>query len=213
MDNLTSFQANLIKDIQQEFERLNPKIDTNKPFNLQTIKAIQNEEAAHIESVKLFNLRMIDIYAEQFRKEIKEFEDEFGSEIEVRYDFQIYPTSPNNTLEYFISQNKLKAITNNDFNEVVIYFISKNKTQHFSEPRYNYFNNRIYFKIYFDFVRDYEKITLRNGKTVNPSKILGYMYNTNEYLHRKLDSNNKHKTLNDMVQNCKYFQRKLVELC
>lgn len=209
--NLTDLQQNLVKELINEFNKINPpKTNGTKRFNLDTINNCIKEEERFKETIAKHNITMMNVYIEQLKNDIKEFKKEFGKLFNVSMGY----ISGNNefyTLNKMVEATNRSPLNNNYSSELNLYFISKVK-QYSDDKRYDYFDNKKYCEVHVDFKRDKVSVTLESGKVVSVYKIVGLEYNSNSWLHRSNGNNEKFSTLDEFIQSHKPTQRKLVEM-
>jgi hypothetical protein len=213
-EQLTSLQQGLVNSLISEFTRINPKPSNGTTrFSFDTINECLKEEDRFKETIAKHNLTMMKVFVTQFKSDIKEFEKEFGKIVNVELGFK-YPNcdKDHHTLDKMMEQTKEKPLDNNYSYETELFFVSKTKNYISSDSRYDYFNNKLYHKIFVDFKREIVKVTLESGKVVQAYKIVGLTYNTNEWLHRDKESCKRFMTLDELIQSHKPTQQRLVEL-
>ena len=214
MENLTSLQQGLVNGLIKEFTKINPKPSNGATrFGFDTINECLKEEERFKETIAKHNLTMMKVFVAQLKDDIKEFGKEFGKVIDIELGFRYTNTNEDHhTLDKMVERNKEKPLENNYSYETELFFVSKNKKYTDSDSRYDYFNNKKYYRVYVDFKREIVKVILESGKEVRVFKIVGLTYNTHEWLHRDSESCKKFMTLDELVQSHKHTQQKIVEL-
>jgi hypothetical protein len=213
-EQLTKVQQGLVNGLINEFTKINPKPSNGTTrFSFDTINECLKEEDRFKETIAKHNLTMMKVFVTQFKSDIKEFEKEFGKVVNVELGFK-YPNSDkdHHTLDKMMEQTKEKPLENNYSYETELFFVSKTKNYISSDSRFDYFNNKLYHKVYVDFKREIVKVTLESGKVVQAYKIVGLTYNTNEWLHRDKENCKTFMTLDELIQSHKPTQQRLVEL-
>jgi predicted GH43/DUF377 family glycosyl hydrolase len=170
------------------------------------------EEDRFKETIIKHNATMMKVFVNQLKEDIKEFKKEFGKvvEIEMGY-FNNTNTERYYTLESLIEQQTKQPLSDNNSTEIKMFFVSKTRNYGGSDSRYNYFGKN-YHGIYVNFKRERVNTTLESGKNVSACKIVGLTYNTHDWLNSDKDYAKKYATLDEMVQNNKTIQQKIVEL-
>lgn len=211
MNNLTAVQKGLVDDLIKEFNKINPKPKTegSKRFTLETINDCNREEERFKETITKHNLTMMKVFTTQFNDEIKAFKKEFGKVLDVQIGHFGY-VRPHGTLDILTNATKEKPLANNEYHEMNLFIVSKTKRYSMGDSRYNYCNNMNYLQIYVDFKRERVIHKLESGKEVIVYKIVGLEYRRYQYLHKEKVINTS--TLDELIQNDKEVQKKLVEL-
>lgn len=205
MENLTKFQKTLVTDLIKEFESLNPvkKVNGNKRFSLETISEVINEKQRVINSMNKHNELMKKVFLEQFDLELNSFLEEFGDLFTIQIGHNNY-ARPYKTKEVFINETLATS------NEMYLFFVSKNRKYDGNDSRYNYCNGMRYIQIYASFRLDRVNHKLETDEQVSLLKIVGLEFRTNDYLVK--GSGRIYNTLDELIQNEKEVQRKMVEL-
>lgn len=205
MSNLTNKQEELINNLINEFEKLNPRKELNgsKRFNLSTISEVINEETRLIQTMDKYNSTMKKVFIEQFESEIKDFKKEFGSLFEVQIGYNAY--SNNNIIGGMIEWIESKADINHK--ELNVFIVSKNR-KYVDDSRYNYCNGMSYIQLYVDFSKVRQQEVLDTGKCIILHKITGLEFRTRDYLNK----DKCYVTLDSLIQNEKFIQQRLVLL-
>ena len=211
MANLTTFQEKLLKELTNEFNRINPQEKQNsgvKRFTLSSIDSCKNEETKFIESIKKHNESMRKLFLKQFDNDIKQFKKEFGK----AFDIQIGYVNKYNSLKTI--NNGLETFSNDkiaDYNEMYVFIVSKTQAYTYND-NYNYCNNKKYTQLYvgFKFVR--VDIVLESEKNVRMYKVVGLNYSNKDYLSNKGGDAINKSTLDEFIQSSKYTQQKMVEM-
>jgi hypothetical protein len=212
-EQLTSLQQGLINGLISEFTKINPKpTNGTKRFSFDTINDCLKEEDRFKETIIKHNATMMKVFINQLKEDIKEFKKEFGKvvDIEMGY-FNNTNTERYYTLESLIEQQTKQPLNDNNGTEIKMFFVSKTRNYGGSDSRYNYFGKN-YHGIYVNFKRERVGTTLESGKNVSACKIVGLTYNTHDWLNSDKDYAKKYATLDEMVQNNKTIQQKIVEL-
>jgi hypothetical protein len=208
MENLTKLQQELINCLISEFTKINPKPSNSKTrFSIDTINECLKEEERFKQTITKHNLKMIDLYVNQLKSDVKEFEKEFGKVLKIKLGVESV-TNQRNTLEKMIEGSKYAILNNCSHYETSLYFVSKSKPFQ-NDSRYNYFNYA-YHQIFVDFKREKVNLTLESGKEINVYKIVGLQYHTKDYLKR--DSGVSFSSLDELVQTDKPTQQALINL-
>ena len=215
MENLTSLQQGLVNGLIKEFTKINPKPSNGATrFGFDTINECLKEEERFKETIAKHNLTMMKVFVGQIKNDIKEFGKEFGKVIDIELGFR-YPNTyeDHHTLDKMVERTKEKPLENNYSSETELFFVSKTKKlPNGVDSRFDYFNNKQYYRVYVDFKREIVKVTLESGKEVRAFKIVGLTYNTNEWLGRDRESCKTFMTLDELVQSHKPTQQTIVEL-
>lgn len=209
MEKLTTLQRTLIEDLVAEFSKINKTEQKKGRFTLKTIIDCNNEEELFKETVTKHNLAMMKVFTTQFDDDIKAFKKEFGQVLDVQIGHFQYGR-PYGTLDILTNATKEKPLANNQYHEMNLFIVSKTKP-YSGDSRSNYCNNMNYLKIYVDFKRERVIHVLESGKEVIVYKVVGLEYRAiYEYLHKEKTINTS--TLDELIQNDKKVQTKLVEL-
>jgi len=212
LEKLTSVQQSLVNDLIKEFTKINPKPKDNgvRRFTFDTIAECNKEEERLQQTMTKHNETMMKVFLKQLNDETKAFKKEFGKVIDLQFGRKS-GNNEYNTKENFIAENKSKPISNNDFNEIHLFFVSKTKEYgRSSDSRFNFCNDKKYFRIYVDFRRERVVYTLESGKNVTVYKIIGFTYSLNEYLYKEKAV--PYSTLDELIQSEKSVQKAIVEL-
>jgi hypothetical protein len=211
--NLTSLQQGLINGLIKEFTKINPKpTNGTKRFSFDTITDCMKEEERFKETIAKHNMTMMKVFVEQLKGDIKEFTKEFGKVLKIEMGYN-YPngSETHHSLEKMVDRTKAQPLIDNKGYETQLFFVSKTKAYSGGDSRWNYFGKK-YHKIFVDFKRQAVQVTLESGKVVSAYKIVGLQYNTNEWLHRDIDSFKTFTTLDEMIQSHKSTQQRIVDL-
>ena len=208
MANLTTFQEKLLKELTNEFNRINPQEKQNsgvKIFSLSSIDSCKNEEKKFIESIMKHNESMRKLFLKQFDNDIKAFKKEFGKvfDIQIGHYFR-----GNNKLSYGFEEFSKGNIQ--EHNEMYLFIVSK--TKDFRGNNDYYCNFKRYTQLYVGFNFENVNIVLESGKNVRMYKIIGLNYSNNTYLHRNSGSTINKASLHEFIQNSKSTQQIMVEM-
>lgn len=208
MENLTKLQQELINGLISEFTKINPKPSNSKTrFSIDTINECLKEEERFKETITKHNLKMIDLYVNQLKSDVKEFEKEFGKVLKINLGVESV-TFQRTTLEKMIEGSKYGILNKCSHNETWLYFVSKSKPCQ-NESRYRHFDYA-YHVIFVDFKREKVTLTLESGKEIAVYKIVGLQYHTKEYLKRH--EGVSYSSLDELVQTHKPLQQALIQL-
>jgi hypothetical protein len=208
MEDLTKVQQGLVNDLITEFKKINPKPKSGTSrFGLETITECVREEERFTQTIKKHNATMSKLFKTQLKDDVKEFQEEFGEFIDVEVGYRYaYGQNTKDNLNNGI--DSLKA-GNGSSSEVHLCLVSKVRIRNY-DSSYNYFNGKAYHKIYVSFKRESVSTTLKSGKKVSLSKIIGLNYNTEDWLHR--DRGESYGTLDSMIQGNEKLQQTIVSL-
>jgi hypothetical protein len=212
---LTSYQEKLIKELSAEFKKLNPKEEkvggTNK-FTLNTILACTSEEQNFKETVKKQNKAISLLLDKELKKQIKDFEKEFGKIAKVQLG-----TSLNGIIQKHDSYENMLNTCGGEFygSSAECYFNIVSKTKGFSssDRRYDYCNGMAYMVIYLSYRTITDTLTLASGKVIRLERIVGFTFSLRDWLHKKeAMEDEKANTLDELIQKSKRVQQDLVRL-
>jgi len=212
MENLTRFQATLIKDLTNEFDRLNPKVSSNKPkrFGVDTIMNCINEETLFIQSINAYNREM----KKKLREDLDMMTDDFMAEYE-EYFHLVYGQKFNDiniwhSLETFFDENK-NGVSESE--ELYIYVASNSKNLERGSDVKDWCGGKEYFLIHVSFDLERVRITLDSGKVIDLNKIKGLRFSTDSYyLYRDKDFFVQSTSLDGLIQNSKRIQQRIVSM-
>jgi hypothetical protein len=213
MENLTKFQQDLINSLIKEFTKINPKPNNGEArFTFDTINNCLKEEERFKQTITKHNLAMIKLFGGQIKNDIKEFEKEFSSVLNIETGHSTYYSKTKevfNSLEQMIDINTNKILSNNNGSECKLFFVSKSKP--YSGSADNYFG-KAYHQIYVDFKREKVSVILESGKEVVVYKIVGVTYNYCNWLNRNAALNVEGSTLDEFIQKSKSVQQKIITM-
>lgn len=209
-NNLTPLQKDLLDELVNEFNKLNPKPKSNaaKRFTFDSINECQNEEKRFLETIEKHNLTMMKVFIGQLGTELKEFNKEFGKALEIQIGHSKYATL-NGTIENIMNNVKANPTNFGDYNEILLFFASKTK-EHKGDSSYDFCFGKKYVQLFVGFKKERVSVTLLSGKIVSAYKIVGLEYCTHNY-HNK-EKGTTRPTLDELVQEDKTIQQKIVEL-
>ena len=146
-------------------------------------------------------------YKDKFIEEVNEFFAEFGTVISIQYGHSRYGRLINTTETWVESNNEDDKLFSTS-NEVNLFLVSnKNKAEGEDEM---YCRGNAFTVVYVDFKRERQELTLKSGKTVASTRIVGLQYNLNNWLHR--DKGSPYESLDELIQNNKQMQQRIVAL-
>ena len=211
MENLTRFQASLISDLTNEFDRLNPKEDKSKPkrFGIDTINNCINEEKAFIESIYAYNRAMKKKLKESFDRMTDEFMAEYEEYFHLIYGKRYSEKIIWNTIDTLFNVEEDKV---EDSNELVIVVASNTKPFNRGSDKKDFADGMDYFTIHVTFELIREKITLDSGKGISLNKIKGLRFSNYDYLYKGKDFEYSANSLDGLIQICKQIQQTIVRL-
>lgn len=210
LNNLTTQQEGLVKELVNEFQKINPKPkETNgiKRFSFDTINECATEEVRFRQTISKHNLTMMKVFISQFENDIKEFKNEFGKTLSVQIGC-FYNSEQQHTIEKLVEKTKDRPldVTQDD---IQLFIVSKSKRYN-GDSRYNYCDYKQYKQIYCGFKTERVGIVLSSGKEVNLDKIVGLEYRLRNWLYRKETKN--YSTLDELIQSEKSIQQAMVEM-
>ncbi len=212
MENLTKVQQELINGLIKEFTKINPKTTNGVArFTFDTINDCMKEEERFNQTITKHNQTMMKVFVEQLKSDIKGFEKEFGKVLKIEMGYFV-GSNECNTLNSFLTQNTKQILSCNSSAEVKFYFVSKVKRYDGGDCRYDYFNDKKYYNVYVDFKREKVATRLESGKEVSAYKIVGLQYNTQDWLYRDKENNKQFSSLDELIQNHKPTQQRIVAL-
>ena len=212
MENLTRFQASLISDLTNEFDRLNPKVDKSKPkrFGVNTIMNCIDEEKSFIESVYAYN-RGVKM---KLREDLDRMTDDFMAEYEeyfnLTYGSKYSATNIWNGLEMLFDESK-NSVSESD--ELLIYIVSNTKQLERGSDTKDYCDGMKYIGIHVSFNVERVSITLDSGKEISLNKIKGFRFSSDSYyLYKDKGFFVQSTSLDGLIQNSKRIQQNIVSL-
>jgi hypothetical protein len=213
MENLSKLQQELINGLIKEFSKINTKPnDSKKRFSIDTINECLKEEERFKQTITKHNLKMINLFLNQFESDIEDFKKEFGDVLNIELGYKApYHSIRNNTLDSMIEMAKNKILGSNEYAETHLFFVSRNNLYQNSDNRYNYFGYT-YHRIYVNFKREKVNLILESGKSVYAYKIIGLEYNNKEYLHKNIETFKSFSTLDEFIQSDKETQQRIIAL-
>ena len=212
IEKLTMVQQKLVNELINEFTKINPKSSNGESrFSFNTINDCIKEEERFKQTIAKHNQTMMNVFTNQLENDVKEFLNEFGEVLDIKYGFFYENGNSSGTLESMLERNYECILSKNDGWEVKLFFVSKVNNYH-GDYRYDYFNGKVYHSVYVDFKRAKVNVTLESGKEVSVYKIVGLQYNIYEWLHRDRDNNKTFSTLDELIQSHKPTQQNIVRL-
>ena len=209
MENLTSIQKDLVNNLIQQFNTINPQpISGKKRFTIQTINQCNDEEKLFQKTISAHNLTMVKVLCAKIQEEIKAFKKEFGEVIDTQIGHNEY-NRPYETIELMSESVKNDPLVVKKSNEATIFLVSKKKLYN-EDSRFDYCNNMKYYQIFVSFRTEKAKQQLESGKEVIADKIIGLSYSRFDWLHRVKFYNAA--TLDELIQNDDEVQKALVSL-
>lgn len=211
---LTSYQDKLIKELSAEFKKLNPteqKVGGANKFTLNTILSCTSEEANFKETVRKQNKAISLLLDKEIKKQIKDFEKEFGKIAKVQLG-TIYMGNTNRHNSYEDMLKGAEKIEGTS-NETHFYLVSKTKGFNGGDRRYDYCDGMTFTIIYLSYRTITDTLTLASGKVINLNRIVGLNFCLRDWLHRNdALQDEKANTLDELIQKSKRVQQELVNL-
>lgn len=209
MENLTSIQRELVNNLIEQFNTINPQpILGKKRFTIQTINQCNDEEKLFQKTISAHNLTMVKVLCAKIQEEIKSFKKEFGKVIDTQIGHNVYNRAYD-TIELMSEAVKNDPLVVNKSDEAIIFLVSKKKPYKYDRSS-NYCNNMQYCRIFVSFRTTKAKQQLESGKEVIADKIIGLSYSRFEWIHRVKFYNAA--TLDELIQNDSEVQKALVSL-
>lgn len=209
MENLTSVQKELVNNLIQQFNDINPQpIFGKKRFTIETINQCNSEEKRFQKTISAHNLTMVKVLCAKIQEEIKSFKKEFGKVIDTQIGHNEY-NRPFETIELMIESVKNDPLVVKKSNEATIFLVSKKKIYR-EDSRFNYCSNMKYYRIFVSFRTEKAKQQLESGKEISADKIIGLSYSRYGWLHSEKHYNAN--TLDELIQNDSEVQKALVSL-
>ena len=210
MNNLTTLQNKLVKELIAEFEKLNPKPkETNgsKRFSIDTIGHCINEEERIRKTVIKHNSTMAKVFLGQLNDDIKAFKKEFGK----LFDFQIGYRSTNGHMNYGLEEFEKRVQQLHGGNEMKAFIVSKKKRRNGGRDEYDYCNGMDWVSLYINFKTQVEKVVMESGKEVVLYRIVGLKFSNYDYCN-SYSSKVETSTLDELIQTVKHYQERMVEM-
>jgi hypothetical protein len=210
-DKLTSLQKDLINGLIKEFTTTNPKTSGSNRFTFDSINKCETEKKIFKETIAKHNKTMVESFLTLLKSDIKDFEREFGSVIRLEMGHKNDNGEILYGLDMFNKRENEYPLDENRHNEIRLYFVSKSKSYGSSDIRYDYFN-KAYHYVYVSLKRERVKTTLESGEVVYGYKVIGLCYSNYDWLNADKDYAKHFSSLDEMVQNHKDLQQKIVYL-
>lgn len=183
MTNLTTFQNQLISDLQNEFAKLNPASPTSGKFTIAAVKQDIDSEKQFRESVFNYNKTIAQQLQEDFCNQIDTFNREF-SPVTIKWD-------------YYAGQDRADHMFSDDYSM---------KNPHSAEIGLSFINDKDSVKLYV--LYDFKPVEIETtSNTIRLYKITGLLWTRRSWVRRKSSDAPMYKTFDEFVQNDKSFQR------
>lgn len=183
MTNLTTFQNQLISDLQNEFAKLNPASPTSGKFTIAAVKQDIDSEKEFRESLFNYNKIIAEQLQEDFCKQIDAFNREFSP---VRITWGNYA-----------GQDKVDHMFSDDYHI---------KKPHHAEIGLSFTNEKGSVKLYV--LYDFKPVEIETtSNTISLLKITGLLWTRRSWVHRNSSAAPMYKTFDEFVQNDKSFQQ------
>lgn len=183
MTNLTTFQNQLISDLQNEFAKLNPASPTSGKFTIAAVKQDIDSEKQFRESVFNYNKTIAQQLQEDFCNQIDTFNREFSPVI-IKWD-------------YYAGQDNADRMFSDDYTM---------KNPHSAEIGLSFINDKDGAKLYV--LYDFKPVEIETtSNTIRLYKITGLLWTRRNWVRRKSSDAPMYKTFDEFVQNDKSFQQ------
>ena len=220
---LTKTQQELVDGIIGEFNNINAKDASKKTdgrFTLASVRKCEHDKERFTHDVNLHNSIMFGLMRDKVLSDINEFTEEFGSVIDVKLCRQYAdPDMSNHQMLLELKDNWMDkehrhSSSTTKAKQIKAYFVSKTKTQKVDghQSRFEKMNvgSAMFFTVFITPKADWASIALEDGSYYRMLKISGTQYSLYDWL---CDEHYpSYSSLDEMLQNSKDFQHKIVRI-
>ena len=220
---LTKTQQELVDGIIGEFNNINAKDASKKTdgrFTLASVHKCEHDKERFTHDVNLHNSIMFGLMRDKVLSDINEFTEEFGSVIDVKlYREYADPNMSNCEMlvklkDDWMDKEHRHSSSTTKAKQIKAYFVSKTKTQKvdYRQSRFEEINigSAMFFTAFITPKADWASIVLEDGTKYRMLKINSTQYSLHDWLHD--EHYPSYSSLDEMLQNSKDFQHKIVRI-